>query len=141
MQTSKYKMNTFFTRNLDEYHPPGPYLKLKCPRVTVEVDEALERAKKNIPGFVLPPEAAQANESEKRRIEYGSDEGEVLEIGPQAFKDFQGGQAWCQVGDTVLFERYAGFVPPNQDEGADFFIRVLDDTKVILVKRGHNNGQ
>lgn len=35
------------------------------------------------------------------------DTGEVLSIGPTAFKDF-GGDPWCKVGDTVVYARHSG---------------------------------
>lgn len=39
----------------------------------------------------------------------GVDRGIVVEIGPTAWLDPQlGGKAWCEVGDTVYWARYAG---------------------------------
>ena len=63
------------------------------------MDEITE--KKSEGGILLNP----ANTT---REKFAMENGTVLAIGPQAFKDFSDGQAWCEVGDKVKIVRYSG---------------------------------
>lgn len=89
-----------------------------------EIDKAYEV---KIDGFEI------VGEDIKRREE-GVDIGEVVAIGPTAFRDF-GGEAWCAVGDTVAFAKYAGKVV--KDLTTDQRYQVLNDEDLVcILKKG-----
>lgn len=52
---------------------------------------------------------------------------EVVALGPTAFKEF--GEAWCKVGDIVLFPKFSGKLMPNSKD----CLRVINDEHVIAV--------
>ena len=64
--------------------------------------------------------------------------GTVFKVGSTAFKAFDSGEPWCEVGDHICFAKFAGFTitDPDQEGMADSektFYRVLNDEDVILV--------
>lgn len=91
------------------------------PRVLVKV-EMVEKTTKS--GLILPEQAVD-------REQYGAVKGELVAIGPLAWKDFQGGEAWAKVGDTVYFAKYGGFM--IQD--GDVQYRVLNDEDIVSVEK------
>ena len=54
-------------------------------------------------GLYLPQ---QAQESEQ----YATEEGELVAVGRQAWKAFDNGMPWAEVGNIVTFAKYAGKV-------------------------------
>ena len=46
-------------------------------------------------------------DNEKGREQRGADVGLVVAMGPGAYSDYDEG-AWVEIGDAVIFERYAG---------------------------------
>lgn len=58
------------------------------------------------------------------------DRGIVVQIGDTAYKDF-GGSPWCQIGDEVIFSRYAGKV--LTDPYTDEKYTALNDEDLICV--------
>lgn len=90
-----------------------------------EVDEVLVNAKKSefLKGFEII-------NSNKDREDASVDKGVVESIGPTAWKDF-GGEAWCAVGDTILFAKFAGKVVEDPDTKEKRFI--LNDEDVVAV--------
>lgn len=56
------------------------------------------------------------------------DTGEVLSIGPTAFKDF-GGDPWCKVGDTVVYARHSG----KQIKDGETEYLALNDEDIVAV--------
>lgn len=86
-----------------------------------EVDEVFARAEKA--GLEL-----LKDHDDHLRKEMGVDKGEVVSIGPTAFKDFGGD--WCKVGDTVVFAKYAGKLVEDTDKKK---FMILNDEDVIAV--------
>jgi co-chaperonin GroES (HSP10) len=69
----------------------------------------------------------------KSRIEKeGADTGVIYDIGPNAWKSFDDGKPWAQVGDRILFGRYAGYKVVDPDTEATYFVMNDDDIKVKL---------
>ncbi len=73
----------------------------------------------------------------EKREKVGSEIGRVLAIGPMCWKHTDygygapGWQPWCQVGDTILFGKYAGKlydIPGTEDE-----VFLINDGDVQLV--------
>ena len=63
------------------------------------------------------------------REQKGSAQGYVIAMGPTAYDELEGAP-WCELGDLVLFERYAGTVPAvdGMDDGR---LRVIRDEEVM----------
>ena len=73
---------------------------------------------KTASGIYLPQQTVEMEQA-------GIDKGEVVAIGDTAWKDERlGGAAWCKVGDTVIWARYAG--KPVKD-GDDLYHLVNDE--------------
>lgn len=64
--------------------------------------------------------------TEKDREQMGIDTGIVLEIGPECW---EGKDPWCQIGDRVVFAKYAGKVV-GKDENK---VIILNDEDVVGV--------
>lgn len=96
-----------------------------------EVDSAYDVS---IKGFVIPETA------DLQRRQESVDLGVVLAIGPTAWRDF-GGEAWCAVGDTVAFAKYAGKRIQDPDE-PDARVQVLNDEDVVcIIKKTTEKGE
>lgn len=70
--------------------------------------------------------------TDKKMEQAGQMFGEVISVGPQAWKAFGKdftGDAWASVGDRVMFPRYAG-VSVEQD-GTEY--RVMNDDDILAV--------
>lgn len=65
--------------------------------------------------------------TELKKEQRAQDRGEVIEIADGAWHD-QPGEAWCQVGDTVVFARYAGNVWQGED---GVYYRLVQDLDII----------
>lgn len=92
-------------------------------------DPAFRQAKNA--GIVIPE-----TEDQKRR-QAGMDRGRVVALGSQAFKDeFYMGKPWCEVGDFILFAKYAG--KPVTNHLTDEHFIVINDADVVAVLRGYN---
>lgn len=102
-------------------------IEVKGPRVLVkpykleEVDETYKKIREA--GLVVP------DSDEKKREQAALDKGVVVQIGHLAFKDWGDGTQWCQVGDSVVWARYAGKM--IQVDGVDHYI--LNDEDIIAV--------
>ncbi len=73
-------------------------------------------------------------------IKTATEKGEVVQIGPMAWKHPDWGygtpewQPWCKVGDTVLFGKYAGKVVTHPDTNEDFMLLNDEDIQLVLEK-------
>ena len=69
------------------------------------------------------------NESTLEKQQVGSQVGNVLAMGPEAYKGkrFEHSGPWCKKGDWVVFARYAG--SRIQIEGGE--VRLLNDDEVL----------
>jgi len=65
--------------------------------------------------------------SDLEREKYAQTEAEVVALGPDAYREFEGN--WCEVGDHVLVTRYAGEAKTDPDTGEIY--RVINDVDVL----------
>lgn len=86
--------------------------------VKVEMSELVKRTKAS--GLVLT-EAITERENNAEQT------ATVVEIGPDAYKDFH--SPWCKTGDKVMIARYAGISKDDIEEG--FIYRVINDEDVV----------
>ena len=84
-----------------------------------ETDEVLKSAR--AAGLELP------ESQEKERLQHGQVEGTLLAIGGNCFDDW--GDPIPKVGDTVVYDKYAGFIKKWDDKD----IRVISDTDIIAI--------
>ena len=59
--------------------------------------------------------------------------GIIVAVGPTAWKAFDDGEAWAEVGDKVAFAKYGGFVIEDPDNGDKF--RLLNDEDITCIIR------
>jgi co-chaperonin GroES (HSP10) len=71
---------------------------------------------------------------DRKREQNGVDTGEVLAIGPTAFKDF-GGDWDVHVGDIVSFARYAGKILKDPEQPEVQFVCLNDEDLVAKVEQ------
>ena len=92
-------------------------------RVLVKVQEAEEVTQS---GIIIPKNIAD------KHTEAGI-LGVIVAVGPTAWKAFDDGEAWAQVGDKVAFAKYGGFVLEDPETKEQF--RLLNDEDICaLVK-------
>lgn len=99
-------------------------MKSKSPcghRVLVRLKDVEEKSKG---GIVLT-----ATGSSLMREQRGTDKAYVEQIGPQAFKAFDDGTPWCQVGDLVVVRQYSGHY--FEQEGK--YLAVINDEDILCV--------
>lgn len=104
-------------------------------RITIRADKPIdseaEKTKKlaERSGIALPDKVAEDLDNEHLRVQASVDQGYVLGIGPVAFNDFGGREAWCKVGDYIAYARHAGkwVKDPETDES----ILVINDEDVV----------
>lgn len=94
-------------------------------RVLVKVDEVSNEIETD-GGFKLyKPDTVVDQE------QGGIDRGVVVDIGPCAFRDEGGVAMWCDIGDYIIWPRYAGRAV-RDDDGTLY--HVLNDKDVLLKK-------
>lgn len=67
--------------------------------------------------------------SNKGRVEEAQVTGTIVEVGPQAWKDFSDGTPWAKVGDRVLFAKFGGY--PIEIKGEQH--RVMNDEDITAI--------
>ena len=70
------------------------------------------------------------SEGQKKREDRGSNHGVVIHMGPKAFDRLGGPEAWCDVGDTVVFTHYAG-TRVEHPPGSEVFYQIMNDEDVF----------
>ena len=96
-----------------------------------ERDEAFKKAK--AAGIVI------ADTDDHKRREAGVDRGEVLQVGPDAFRGFhlnaygtlENFKPWCKPGDFIAFAKYSGMVVEHKGEK---FLVINDEDVVCLLE-------
>lgn len=78
-------------------------------------------------GIVLP------DEDKRKREQAAVDQGTIVAMGPTVFKDF-GCDNTLQVGDEIVFAKYAGKEVVDPDDGETYTI-ILDDDVVAVLKK------
>ena len=56
--------------------------------------------------------------------------GQVIAVGPSAWRDLDDGSPWCSVGDKVSYARYAG-VAMKGDDGVEYVL--INDNDILAV--------
>ena len=77
----------------------------------------------------------RADHEDARREQAGIDSGVVVAIGPTAYSEeiAAGRPAWCSVGETVVFAKYAGKAVNDPEDGTQYL--VLKDDDIVCVVR------
>ena len=72
---------------------------------------------------------------DERRVSADSDTGDVLAIGPLAFKDWGGKEVapWYKVGDKVYYSKYGAKV---LRDGKDFYIILNYEDVLAIIQEG-----
>lgn len=65
----------------------------------------------------------------KNRVEEAQVTGTVVEVGPQAWKDFSDGTPWAKNGDRVLFAKYGGYAIEIEEE----YHRIMNDEDITAI--------
>lgn len=92
-----------------------------------EVDDAFASAKRS--GLDLS--AVKTKDAEQKAV----DRGIVVQIGNTAYKDF-GGEPWCEVGEEVIFSRYAGKIVKDPYTEEEFTCLNDEDVLIVIKKEG-----
>jgi co-chaperonin GroES (HSP10) len=71
-------------------------------------------------------------EADERKEATAIDTGVVIQIGPVAFSDRGGADAWCQVGDRVSYARHGGKIIKDPENVENKYL-VLNDEDVVMV--------
>lgn len=75
----------------------------------------------------------------ERREEAGTQIGTVIQVGPTAFRAFDGNdsrwQPWCKPGDRIIFARYAGKFVEDPVTKEKFFVINDEDVQVKVFDR------
>lgn len=66
--------------------------------------------------------------------------GTVLDIGPTAWKAYDDGQPWANIGDRVYFSKYAGKRIDDGTEEGVFIVNDEDIQAVITKEENQENG-
>ncbi len=64
--------------------------------------------------------------------------GTVVEVGATAFKAFDDGHAWCNVGDKVAFAKYGGFIIKDPDDNKLYRLLNDEDICAVIISGGRN---
>lgn len=70
-----------------------------------------------------------ATQDNLKREQYGVEEAFVELIGDTAFKAFDDGEPWCEVGDLVAITKYSG----KDYEDGDTIYRIINDDDIMAV--------
>lgn len=99
--------------------PTGHYV-LVLPDDVTDTDETYSRAKRS--GIIL-------NEDLLNREQAASVRGTLAAVGPQAWKAFEDGVPWAEIGDKVYFPRHNNHSLKDPDTGKTYFL--LSDDKIL----------
>lgn len=94
-------------------------------RVHVKPFETETEKKARSAGIVL------AEHLDRKQERVAVDQGTVVAIGPDAWKDY-GGVPWAAVGDTVVYVRHGGYFVGEGDDS----VLVLNDGDIITKVEG-----
>jgi len=94
-------------------------------RVLVKIGKVKEKEG----SLFLPVQAAE-------REQAGIEKGELVAVGPNAWKGFDDGYPWAGIGDTVGFTRYAGVYIEHDGE----FYRAMNDEDLYVLYLDNEEG-
>jgi chaperonin GroES len=90
-------------------------------RVLVKVDEVESQTA----GGIYIPKTIAEKQTEANIF------GTLVAVGPNAWKAFDDGEAWAEVGDKVAFAKYGGFVIEDPETKEVF--RLLNDEDITCI--------
>lgn len=90
----------------------------------------LEEAEKEVAPELANRGFQVKSHNELEREERGENHGIVMDIGPIAFDKLGGRAAWCDVGDLVVFSRYAG-TRVEHPRGSGVFYQIMNDEDIF----------
>ena len=100
-------------------------MKIKEPcghRVVVKLRKVEEKTES---GIVI------ATTTNLKREQYGVEEAYVTAVGKTAFKAFDDGEPWCEVGDLVAITKYSG--KDYEDPETGDIYRVINDEDIMAI--------
>lgn len=89
------------------------------PNDITETDEVLKSGKEA--GFILP------DSKEQERLQHSQIEGVLIAAGGNCFDDWHA--PLPQVGDTVIYDKFAGFI--KELDGEEY--RIISDTDILAI--------
>jgi co-chaperonin GroES (HSP10) len=105
--------------------PAGHHILIK-PKTLVQTDVNYAAASR-IKGFIL---SADTNRREAVAISVG----QVIELGPIAYKDTADQVPWCKKGDWVAYARHGGmYITEPSEDGTNSGWLVLNDIDVVAI--------
>lgn len=105
--------------------PTGHYVLVK-PDKAEEKDEKLAAAKRM--GFDMGEDAM-------KREQAAMTEGKIVALGPQAWKAFDDGQPWADIGDKVYFKRHVSDLikdESDKDDPQEYFLMVDENVLAVI---------
>ena len=102
--------------------PCGHHILIK-PRSIEDIDENYASAKRS--GIILTKQT-------QRQEAVAVSVGQVIDLGPIAYKDTPEGKPWCKKGDWVAYARHGGMyiTEPSEDDAGWL---VLNDIDVVAI--------
>ena len=88
-----------------------------------DTDDFYKSAKKA--GFTLP------DHRDIQLARKSVDVGTVIQVGENAFKAYDDGHAWCQVGDRVCWVRHGGYLVVDPEDKQEYVC--LNDEDILVV--------
>jgi co-chaperonin GroES (HSP10) len=97
--------------------------------ITLEEEASVSDHMKKL-GFVIK---AGADANDDRRAKVALEQGVVVAIGPQAFKN----KEWdfevpVKLGDKVWFGKYAGKLVPDPEDGIEYMLLLDEDLQCLI---------
>jgi co-chaperonin GroES (HSP10) len=82
--------------------------------------------------------AIPSDHEDMLRRQAGIDRGEVIQVGPNAFMEFNRAAGvdhylWCKPGDTIIFAKYAGKPIVDPNDPSKEYIVINDEDVVCLI--------
>lgn len=68
----------------------------------------------------------------KKMAQAGQEKGKIVHIGPNAWKAFDDGKPWCEVGDDVIYSQYAGRVVEDPSDKETRYV-ILNDEDILTI--------
>jgi co-chaperonin GroES (HSP10) len=96
----------------------------------ITVTKNLAHAEKEIAPTLAAKGFESRTEEQREREERGENHGIVIHLGPDAYGDKP--SAWCEVGDVILYTRYAG-QRVEHPPGSKNFFQIINDEDVFGV--------
>ena len=84
----------------------------------------MKRIERKTAGGIIKPDALIDQEKAAETV------GEIIDIGPTCWKNVDTGEPWAEVGDTIVFAKYAGIVVIDPETGEEYY--ALNDQDVFL---------